>query len=221
MTGRLPRPTPRSAEAAGRPNCIDSAACAASAAATFPTPSTTTTRRWRWRLDSHEPIVSAAGLICSPTRPGWPFATSSTRFKSTRTTPKPMPAAGSARVRLGRLGGGLADAERALERARPSARLCYIAAQTYSQAAEATHRGRVATRTSLDHEARATNLLQLAIEQTAPELRAQFWRKTILRDLSLRPLLRNPRIVQRLEATVTSARGPFVRKTDSGSEPSR
>ena len=127
-----------------------------------------------------------------------------------------MPAEGTLRVRLGRLDDGLADAERALERAKPSARLCYIAAQTYAQAAEATRRGRVATRTSLAHEARATNLLRLAIEQTAPELRAQFWRKTILRDLSLRPLLRNPRIVQRLEATVTSAPGPFVRKTSSG-----
>jgi tetratricopeptide (TPR) repeat protein len=128
---------------------------------------------------------------------------------------------GKARVRLGRIDDGLADAEKALKQSRSSARIGYLAAQTYAQAAEATRRGRVATRISLAHEARASDLLRLAIEQTAPAARERFWRKTILVDGTLRPLLRNPRIVQRLEAILISAPGTFARKTASAPDHSR
>jgi tetratricopeptide (TPR) repeat protein len=110
----------------------------------------------------------------------------------------------SARVRLGRVREGLADAEESLRLTRPTPRLLYIAAQTYTLAsvhavASVARTGRAATRDSLAYEARAADLLAEALERTPADHRTPFWRDVVARDVLLRPLWRNPRIVRRLQ----------------------
>jgi tetratricopeptide (TPR) repeat protein len=111
----------------------------------------------------------------------------------------------TARVRLNRIREALADAEESLRRAEPSPRLLYIAAQTYTQAsiralATLARRGRAATRDSIAYEARAADLLQLSLERTPTDRRTDFWRTVVARDVWLRPLLANPRVLRRLQA---------------------
>ncbi len=111
---------------------------------------------------------------------------------------------GAGRVRRGLLRNGLADAEESLRRAAPTRRILYIAAQTYAQAsalaaAEVASR-RPTSRDSLAYEARATSLLHQVLKQIPTDQRPAFWRDILLRDDTLRPLLHNPRILQRLKA---------------------
>ena len=87
---------------------------------------------------------------------------------------------------------------------RPRRRILYIAAQTYAQAsalaaAEVASR-RPTSRDSLAYEARATSLLHQVLKQIPTDQRPAFWRDILLRDDTLRPLLHNPRILQRLKA---------------------
>ena len=117
----------------------------------------------------------------------------------------------AARVRRGDLSGGLADAEEAVRRAGTSSWMFYIAAQTYAYAttmavAEATRRGRPATRTSLSYESRAEDLLRQAIACTPAARRPAFWRDVVMQDSAMKPILRNPQILKRLMPVVLSAR---------------
>jgi len=111
---------------------------------------------------------------------------------------------GAARVRLGDLRGAVADAEESVRREGRSARLLYIAAETFSAAsaraaAGAARRGRTASRDSLAYEARAADLLERALEQTPTDRKTLFWRDVVARDPALRPLFQNPKILRRLK----------------------
>jgi tetratricopeptide (TPR) repeat protein len=113
---------------------------------------------------------------------------------------------GAARVRLGRVREAIADAEESLRPGTPSPRLLYVAAQTYARAssralAEGSRRGRPATSDSLAYEARSAELLQQALERTPAERRSSVWRDVVAQDPLLRPLLRNPRVLQWLRST--------------------
>ena len=123
----------------------------------------------------------------------------------------------AARVRLNRIREALADAEESLRRAEPTPRLLYIAAQTYTQAsvravAAVARSGRSATRDSPAYEARAADLLEQALGRTPASRRAAFSRIVIARDVLLRPLLHNPRILRRLQPGDGS--GPLSRRGD-------
>jgi lipoprotein NlpI len=113
---------------------------------------------------------------------------------------------GAARIHLGRVREAIADAEESLRPGTPSPRLLYLAARTYAQAsaralAEGGRRGRPATGDSLAYEARAAELLRQALERTPAERRSSMWRDVVAQDSPLRPLLRNPRLLQWLRAT--------------------
>jgi tetratricopeptide (TPR) repeat protein len=109
------------------------------------------------------------------------------------------------RVRMGQLRAALADAEESLRHTPPPRRLLYVAAQTYAHAsaraaAEVARRGRPASSDSLAFEARAASLLRQALDRTPAEDRSEFWREVVVRDNLMRPLLRNPRVLQALKS---------------------
>ena len=114
---------------------------------------------------------------------------------------------GASRVGLGLTREGIDDVEEAVRRSGGSRRMLYIAAQTYAKAsaaaaADAARRGRLASRDSLAHEARAAVLLRQTLELTPAADRVEFWQKVVARDDALKPVLRNLRLVKQLQAVV-------------------
>jgi serine/threonine protein kinase/predicted Zn-dependent protease len=115
----------------------------------------------------------------------------------------------AARVRLGLVREAVADAEASLRLKEPSPRLLYIAAQTYAQASsraatEAARRGRAVSSDTLSYEARAAELLRQALDRTPAEGRSAFWRDFVARDILMRPLFHNPRILHWLKSRDSS-----------------
>jgi len=111
---------------------------------------------------------------------------------------------GAARVRLGDVRGAIADAEESVRRDSQSARLLYVAAETYSLASAhtgvgETRRGRASLRDSLAYEARAAELLERSLDQKRRDEKPTFWRDVVSRDPALRPIFQNPRIRRRLD----------------------
>ncbi len=109
----------------------------------------------------------------------------------------------AALIRLGRTRDALSDVDTSL-RTEPTARMYYLAAQTFTQASlraaeDVARHGRPASRDSLAYEARASDLLRLALERTPSSQRSTFWSNVVARDPGLAALLRNPKVIERLK----------------------
>ena len=161
---------------------------------------------WRWRCNpTTRPISTAiaAGRTCSPARPSWRTRTSRPCSGSTRPIPMAAPAgprrgfawAGSARhwpMPRSRFARSVPRPGSTTSPLRPTRR-------RRSAPSPRWRTGRVATRDSLAYEARAADLLAEALARTPADRRTPFWHDVVARDVLLRPLLRNPSIVRRLQ----------------------
>jgi tetratricopeptide (TPR) repeat protein len=104
---------------------------------------------------------------------------------------------GSAQIALGRFREAAADAEESVRRGVPEPRTLYNAARTLAQAASAAS-GEVGRRGGSDvttvrrFQDRALQLLGQALQRTAPDQRAAFWRDVVQTDQALRIIRRLP-----------------------------
>ena len=118
---------------------------------------------------------------------------------------------GEALVRLSRHKEAVAEADRALKLGEPiSSRLYYAAARIYALAhsivdAEARRRGRVVTPEIYRYEARAVELLTLAIEKTPADERAKFLREIVEKDAVMNTIRRRARPLPASSRSLTSA----------------
>ena len=104
---------------------------------------------------------------------------------------------GSAQIALGQFREAAADAEESVRRGVPEPRTLYNAARTLAQAAEAAsgevgRRGRSDVTTVRRFQDRALQLLGQALQRTAPDQRAAFWRDVVQTDQALRIIRRLP-----------------------------
>jgi tetratricopeptide (TPR) repeat protein len=102
---------------------------------------------------------------------------------------------GMARVRLGQLREGVADAEQALGLGQPTPQLLYNAGRIYAQAAvvagtEARRKGPEAVAVVTRYQDRAVVLVREALRRLPAERRAAFWRDSIQADPALKTLRR-------------------------------
>jgi len=102
---------------------------------------------------------------------------------------------GAARVRLGQVREGVADAEQALGKGPPSQRLLYNAGRLYAQAAivagtEARRKGPEAVAVVTRYQDRAVVLVREALRRLPADRRASFWRDSIQADPALSTLRR-------------------------------
>jgi tetratricopeptide (TPR) repeat protein len=112
-----------------------------------------------------------------------------------------------ARVRKGSLREGVGDAEKTIELAGCVPKFVYAAAAAYAEAAAhataaAARRGRLASRDSLEFEARASALLQRYLEHIPADRRFTVWNDVVTRDARLGQVLHNPLVRRRLLALV-------------------
>jgi eukaryotic-like serine/threonine-protein kinase len=118
---------------------------------------------------------------------------------------------GEALVRLSRHKEAVAEADRALKLGAPvSSRLYYAAARIYALAhsivdAEARRRGRVVTPEVYRYEARAVELLTLAIEKTPADERAKFLTEIVEKDAAMNTIRRRARPLPASSRALTSA----------------
>jgi eukaryotic-like serine/threonine-protein kinase len=108
---------------------------------------------------------------------------------------------GSARIALGQFREAAADAEESVRRGEPEPRMLYNAARTLAQAAEAAsgevgRRGRSDLATVRRYQDRALQLLGQALQRTAVDQRATFWRDVVQTDQALRFIRRLPGYAQ-------------------------
>jgi tetratricopeptide (TPR) repeat protein/tRNA A-37 threonylcarbamoyl transferase component Bud32 len=106
---------------------------------------------------------------------------------------------GYARIKTGDYLRAVADADEAVRCAPKEARIHYLAARTYAQAAdraEADTRQRLHRELAVKYESRALALLQLALNHTPTAQRADYWRNTLRKDRALVPLHRNAGFVK-------------------------
>jgi tetratricopeptide (TPR) repeat protein len=108
-----------------------------------------------------------------------------------------------ARVRKGLLRVGVGDAEKAIELAGGVSKFVYDAAAAYAEAAAhaaaaAARRSRIASRDSLEFEARASALLQRYLELIPADGRFAVWNDVVMRDARLGQVLHNPLVRRRL-----------------------
>jgi len=125
---------------------------------------------------------------------------------------------GSARVRLGQVRDGLADAEKALGLGKPTATLLYNTGRIYAQAAivastEARRKGQEAVVLVYRYQDRAVMLVREALRRLPADQRAAFWRDSIQADPALRTLRR--RIAS------PDLAGPAASSTRSENNPNR
>ena len=104
---------------------------------------------------------------------------------------------GSALVALGLFREAAADAEESARRGVARPQTLYNAARTLAQAAEAAagevgRRGRLDVATVCRYQDRALQLLDLALQRTAADHRAAFWRDVVQTDQALRGIRRLP-----------------------------
>src|SRR5262249_19002610 len=104
---------------------------------------------------------------------------------------------GSALIALGRSREAAADAEEAARRGGAEPRTLYNAARILAQAAELAageggRRGRNDIATGRPHQDRALQLLGQALQCTAPDQRAAFWRDVVQTDRALSSIRRLP-----------------------------
>jgi tetratricopeptide (TPR) repeat protein len=102
---------------------------------------------------------------------------------------------GAARVRLGQLRDGLADAEQGLVLGQPTPHLLYNAGRIYAQAAivagtDARKKGQDAVSLVARYQDRAVTLVREALRRLPADQRAAFWRDSIQADPALRTLRR-------------------------------
>jgi tetratricopeptide (TPR) repeat protein len=102
---------------------------------------------------------------------------------------------GTARVRLGQLSEGLADAEQAVSLGPLTPRLLYNAGRIYAQAAlvagtEARKKGQEAVALVNRYQDRAVMLVREALKRLPADRRASFWRDSIQADAALSTLRR-------------------------------
>jgi tetratricopeptide (TPR) repeat protein len=125
---------------------------------------------------------------------------------------------GAARVRLGQVRDGLADAEKALGLGKPTSTLLYNAARIYAQSAivagtEARRKGQEVVVLVNRYQDRAVMLVREALRRLPADRRAAFWRDSIQADPALRTLRR--RIAS------PDLAGPAASSTKSENNPDR